>query len=321
MIEFKKIELEDKDIINKYFFKTKFNNAEKNFSNLFMWRHTYEYEYIELDGCLCIRGKTRDTKETFYHFPYGNCKEQLIERILEKIALSEKLNENNEDDKLNKENKNENKYNKLLIKPVLPEMKECLEKQVNTEKFEIVEDRNSFDYIYTTTKLIELKGKKFRTKRRWVKKFIENYNYTYENITKENLKEAKEFTLNIIKDSNNDKDELMAMTEMFDNLFALNITGCIIRVDGEIVGVSAGEAITDDTILIHCERANRDYEGIYNFINQEFIKREWSDYKYVNREEDLGIEGLRYAKMKYQPDNLLTKYIAVLKEDKCLSFD
>ena len=303
MIEFKKIDLEDKDIINKFFSKTKFNNAEKNFSNLFMWRHTYDYEYAEIDGCLCIRGKARKTGQTFYHFPYGNCKEQLIKPIIEKIVKSEGQEE------------------KFLIKPVLPEMKNCLEKQTMTEKFDIKEDRDSFDYIYTTTKLIDLKGKKLRTKRRWVKKFKENYDYTYENITEENLQEAKEFTLNIIKSTNNDKEELVAMEEMFDNLFDLGITGCIIRVDGKIAGVSTGEAITDDTILIHCERCDRNYEGIYNFINQEFIKQEWSNYTYVNREEDLGIEGLRYAKMMYQPDNLLTKYIAVLKEDSCIVCD
>ena len=104
------------------------------------------------------------------------------------------------------------------------------------------------------------------------------------------------------------------MEEMFDNLFDLGITGCIIRVDGKIAGVSTGEAITDDTILIHCERCDRNYEGIYNFINQEFIKQEWSNYTYVNREEDLGLEGLRRAKQSYYPEIFLEKCLAVYND-------
>lgn len=294
MIEFKPLELSDKEIIENHFSKTNFNNAEKNFSNLFMWRHTYDYEYALINDCLCIKGKSRETKTPFCHFPYGNCKIQSPLPILEEAFKKEGQN--------------------LIIKPLLPEMKECLEKATNN--FEIIEDRDSFDYVYTSEKLIHLKGKKLRTKRRWVKKFTENYNYSYEKINEENLKEAKEFTLNIIKNTNNDEDEIIAMGEMFDNFFVLGITGCIVRVDGKVVGVSTGEALTEDTVLIHCERCSQEYEGIYNFINQEFCKREWSDYTYINREEDLGIEGLRYAKLTYRPDNLLSKYIAKRKTAK-----
>ncbi len=129
---------------------------------------------------------------------------------------------------------------------------------------------------------------------------------TYEDITKDNIKEVEDFTINQIENPN----ERMAMEEMFNNFFKLGIKGCTIRVNGEIAGVSTGEELTDDTVLIHCERGNREYDGIYNVINQEFVKNQWSDYKYINREQDLGIEGLRQAKLTYRPDILLEKYIA-----------
>ena len=87
----------------------------------------------------------------------------------------------------------------------------------------------------------------------------------------------------------------------------------VCEVDGKIVAVSTGEQLTDDTVVIHCERGDKKYMGVYNYINQEFAKSEWSDYKYINREEDLGIEGLRSSKMTYQPDNLLSKYIAKIE--------
>ena len=104
------------------------------------------------------------------------------------------------------------------------------------------------------------------------------------------------------------------MEEMFDNFFTLKIKGCIIKVDGKIAGVSTGEELTKDTIIIHCERCNRSYEGIYNVINQEFVKNQWSDYKYINREQDLGIKGLRQSKLTYRPDILLKKYTGKIND-------
>lgn len=290
-IEFKPISLSDKPIFDDYFNKTDFNNAEKNFSNLFMWKKTYEYEYAIINDCLCIKGKLRDNKKPFCHFPYGGCD------IKDALSLIKEAFKKEGD--------------ALIIKPLLPEMKKCLEKTL--DDFTLIEDRDSFDYIYTSNKLITLSGSKLRNKRRWLKKFRENYDYTYEEINSNNLIEAKEFTINIIKNSNNDIDEIIAMEEMFDNLFELGIKGCIIRIGGEIVGVSTGEELTKDTVIIHCERADTNFEGIYNCINQEFCEKQWSDYKFINREEDLGIEGLRQAKLTYRPDLLLSKYIAKIE--------
>ncbi|MDR2830652.1 MAG: phosphatidylglycerol lysyltransferase domain-containing protein [Methanobrevibacter sp.] len=287
-IYFKPITLSDKPIFDGYFNKTDFNNAEKNFSNLFMWRMTYEYEYAIINDCLCIKGKLRGSKKSFCHFPYGKCDVKDSLTLIKEIFKKES--------------------NTLIIKPVLPEMRKCLEKSL--ESFTLIEDRDSFDYIYTSEKLISLSGSKLHTKRRWLKRFREKYDYSYEEIDSNNLIEAKEFTINIIKNSNNDLDEIIAMEEMFDNLFELGIKGCIIRIDGEIVGVSTGEELTKNTVVIHCERTNTDFEGIYNCINQEFCEKQWSEYKFINREEDLGIEGLRQAKLTYRPNLLLSKYIA-----------
>jgi hypothetical protein len=290
-INFKPISLSDKPIFDDYFNKTDFNNAEKNFSNLFMWRKAYEYEYAIINDCLCVKGKLRDSKKPFCHFPYGGCD------IKDSMSLIKET--------FKKEG------NSLIIKPLLPEMKKCLEKSL--ENFTLIEDRDSFDYIYDSNKLISLAGSTLRNKRRGLKKFRDNYKYSYEEINSANLIEAKEFTINYIKDSNNDEDEIIAMEEMFDNLFELNIKGCIIRIDDKVVGVSTGEELTKDTVLIHCERADGKFEGIYNCINQEFCEKQWSNYKFINREEDLGIEGLRQAKLTYRPDFLLFKYIVKIE--------
>lgn len=114
-IEFKPISLSDKPIFDDYFNKTNFNNAEKNFSNLFMWRKTYEYEYAIINDCLCIKGKLRDSKKPFCHFPYGGCD------IKDSLSLIKEVFKKEGDT--------------LIIKPLLPEMKKCLEKIL--ERFHI----------------------------------------------------------------------------------------------------------------------------------------------------------------------------------------
>jgi hypothetical protein len=290
-IYFKPISLSDKPIFDDYFNKTDFNNAEKNFSNLFIWKKTYEYEYAIINDCLCVKGKFRDSKQPFCHFPYGGCGIKDVLSLIKEIFKKES--------------------DVLIIKPLMPEMKKCLEKSL--ENFTLIKDRDSFDYIYKSNKLINLSGSKLRSKRKGLKKFRNNYNYTYEEINPNNLIAAKEFTINNIKNTTNDANEIIAMEEMFNNLFELNIKGCIIKIDGKIVGVSTGEELTKDTAVIHCERADNKFEGIYNCINQEFCEKQWSDYKFINREEDLGIEGLRQAKLTYRPDLLLSKYIAKIE--------
>ncbi|MDR2874069.1 MAG: phosphatidylglycerol lysyltransferase domain-containing protein [Methanobrevibacter sp.] len=290
-INFKPISLSDKPIFDDYFNKTDFNNAEKNFSNLFMWRKTYEYEYAIINDCLCIKGKLRDSKKPFCHFPYGGCNIKYSMSLIKEVFKKES--------------------DCFIIKPLLPEMKKCLEKSL--ENFTLIEDRNSFDYIYKSNKLISLAGSSLRNKRRGLKKFRDTYIYSYEEINSDNLIEAKEFTINYIKDSNNDTDEIIAMEEMFDNFFKLGIKGCVIRIYGKVVGVSTGEELTKNTVLIHCERADAKFEGIYNCINQEFCEKQWPNYKFINREEDLGIEGLRQAKLTYRPDLLLSKYIVKIE--------
>lgn len=281
MIDFKPLALEDKPLFDEYFDLTDFRNSEKNFSNLFMWRKDYDYEYAIVDGFLIVRGYSKNN-ERFYHYPYGVGDPSEVIRLLER------------------------EEGPLMFKPVLGKMMESL----RNLDYGFEERRDSFDYIYTTDKLINLKGPKLRNKRRWIRKFKDSYDHTYEPIGKDNLEDAKEFTLELIRNTNNDSHELMAMEEMFDNFNALGIDGCVIRVDGEIAGVSTGEELTEDTVIIHCERGKRDYEGIYNVINQEFVRNRWSDYRYVNREQDLGIEGLRQAKLTYRPDILLEKYSA-----------
>ena len=105
-------------------------------------------------------------------------------------------------------------------------------------------------------------------------------------------------------------EEREAVCELLNNWDVLDITGGCLRVDGKMVAFSLGEALLGDTMVIHLEHADTSYEGSFAMMNREFLLNEWSGYKYVNREEDLGIEGLRKAKLSYQPAILLEKITA-----------
>ena len=87
--------------------------------------------------------------------------------------------------------------------------------------------------------------------------------------------------------------------------------GCL-RVDGAMVAFSVGEPLCEDTVVIHLEHADTDYVGAFAMMNQQFLAHEWQDYTYVNREEDMGIPGLRKAKESYRPAFMVKKYVATL---------
>ena len=84
---------------------------------------------------------------------------------------------------------------------------------------------------------------------------------------------------------------------------------CVIDAEGKVVAFTLGERLTEDTFDVHFEKAYADLQGAYAMINREFVRRELSDYTYINREEDMGIPGLRQAKLSYQPDSLVEKGI------------
>ena len=90
------------------------------------------------------------------------------------------------------------------------------------------------------------------------------------------------------------------------------MVGGATRVNGEIIAITLGERLTEDTFVVHFEKAFSEIQGAYPIINREFVRHELADYVYVNREEDMGIEGLRKAKLSYRPDILLDKGVITI---------
>ena len=161
------------------------------------------------------------------------------------------------------------------------------------------------DYIYETEKLISLSGKKYHSKRNFVNRFEASYSYEYMPLTGENalscLPALEEWFARHHEKMLFYFDEHEALLELLHNFDALGLKGAAIKIDGKIRAMTIGEFLPPDTAHIIIEKADIDYPGLYAVINQKFLEHEWAGTKLVNREEDMGVEGLRKAKQSYHP--------------------
>lgn len=289
MLEFSSISPKDYERYYKYRDKDPSAASESSFTTVFIWNNYYNLECSENGEFFFLRFNIKG-KEPSYFFPIGsgNIDKALAE--LSDYAAS--------------------KGEKLCFRLVSKENKDKLI-EVFGDRLKVKESRDSFDYVYLTQRMISLSGKKLHSKRNHLNYFIENYNYKYLKVEdKATLEKCAEkaYELVSLKKKNKNSFELGAMKSYFEHYFEFNQTGAMLEIDGEIAAMSFGEKISDDTALIQIELADDNYRGAYQAINKLFCENEWESFTYVNREEDMGIEGLRKAKMSYQPEFLVEKY-------------
>lgn len=192
-------------------------------------------------------------------------------------------------------------------------------------KFVIHPHRDSFDYVYAIGDLADLPGRKFQKKRNHVNRFAEGHPHCRVlPLTLETLAPAQElaeqwFLRRHQTDPQGDYlPESVAVSRTFRNFAALGLEGIALEDDGQILAVSIGSALSRDTFDIHFEKAREDVDGAYSAVNRAFaqyLRRKYPDLRYLNREDDLGLEGLRRAKLSYHPHHLEEKYLCCRKED------
>lgn len=285
-MEFKEITIDDRNLINGYFDKYGSGTAETSFANMFIWGVPYGSRFAVSDGFLILKSDCGKNGK-ICGFPIGGGD---IEAMMYK--LHDYFTE---------------KFGKFELINVPHKCVELIE-NVMPGHFEFEHTRNEDDYIYEVEKLITLSGKKLHSKRNNFNYFNTNYNYVYEKIGADNIEECRKYVLNHIAENTEDKvKEPDSVNALFDNYRKLCVKGGLIRIDGKIAAVSVGEKYNGGAI-IHLEKAERDIRGAYTAINKLLLENEFSDCVYVNREEDMGIEGLRKAKMSYRPAFLLEKY-------------
>ncbi|NLZ49613.1 MAG: DUF2156 domain-containing protein [Clostridiales bacterium] len=294
MTEFKAIELEDKELFNKFFERYTFKTYEYAFSTLYLWRDMCKTSLAVINDALIIRKEERN-KGQYFMAPI-KAERQKLKDIVQELMEYKKASTNMP----------------FLFRDIEEEF--LLElKSLFGDKVEYEEDTNNFDYIYSTSELIELSGKKFHGKKNHFNSFVKSYDYEIKDIKEENIGEQCIFFARQWLENKEDANyqlqyELKVIEDMILNFHKLDLEGMAVKVNNEIVAFTLGEKLNEDMAVIHIEKGNNDYKGVYAFINKMFLTNYFSDVTTVNRQEDLGVEGLRKAKESYNPIRLEKKY-------------
>lgn len=268
-------------------------SMEYSFSTIFLWADIYKTKIRKYKSCLLAR-----FSDNIYFFPAGNNEEDI------KSAIDWIL---------------ENSSSPVIFSGLSEENKDFLEKNYEG-MFSFRENRDYGDYIYTVEQLSTLKGKKLSSKRNHINRFLENNpDWSYEKIDDKNIDEVLKMhsEWEIMADSKSNKglseegDVVRKALKYYDEL---SLSGGLIRSSGQVIAFSLGDELNSDTFLVHIEKAFYSIQGAYPIINREFVKTNCMNYKFVNREDDTGDEGLRKAKLSYYPYEILKKYKAKQKE-------
>jgi hypothetical protein len=193
----------------------------------------------------------------------------------------------------------------------LPESTASLFKE--DEKFSVIEDRDLSDYIYRIKDLIVLEGKKYDGKRNLIKRFRSENQYVYNTFDESMMPECLEFEERWCDIKGCDrveglKSERLAMEEMAQNFSNFNLFGGGIRIEGKLTAAVIAEELNPSTIVTYILKADPNITGLYQAMLNEFLSREAKGYEFVDLEEDLGLPGLRKAKLSYHPCRLIPKF-------------
>ena len=292
-LKFNDITLESKALIESYTKPFNCPNAEMSFAHMYIWAKDGKIQFAEYENALFFKlDFPGETPFLWAPVPRKDCPD--YKKILD-IAFDY--------------------LSGIGVKPCLRAVSDpfytMAKKACPSLLFE--ESENNFDYVYLSQDLITLKGKKFHGKRNHINRFTSLYpDFEYEDLTEEMAKACCELYREWIKSHDDGSiiqyDEPSSVKLALTNLSALNLTGGVLKIDGKIKAFTIGERILPDMHQIHIEKAANDIDGLYPVINREYAEHNCSDVKYINREEDMGLEGLRSAKRSYRPVMMIKKY-------------
>lgn len=287
--QFKNLSMEDKPLLDAVFARFPPFISEFTFTNLFIWRHAYQLKISRFQDFICLFSEKGEN--SFFFPPIGQgdmvkCYRFLFQYLEEK-GVPKRISRVSEEGVAQIDSK--------------------------TEGFVAELDRDQSDYIYLTQDLIQLQGRKYHRKRNHIKQFKEKYSYQYIPLTPEWISECLRLETawcdlrqcEIIPGLVN---ESIAIKEAFNHFEELGVKGGTIQINGKVEAFTLGEPLNRETVVIHIEKANPAFDGLYTVINQAFLEHQWLEYTYVNREQDLGEEGLRKAKESYFPHHMINKY-------------
>lgn len=292
-MEFKELTLDD---------QAAFRAAEKNaplvladtiFTNLYIWRSYYRPRWAEAHGCICLVAAP-EGEEPFGLPPVGGGDElAAIDFTLKHLR-------------------------EMTDKPVFKRMPERLAQKIEEagRPYICEHDRDNDDYVYLRQQLCSLSGRKMHSKKNHYNYFVGHYQFECLPVTRDLVPEllnvqdswlATKEEKNI--PSNQLQHEVESVHELLRHFEELNQIGLAIRIDGRIMGFTMGELMSPDTMLVHLEKADYEIRGLFVALSSHFCRQMPDEVVYINREQDLGLPGLRLSKESLKPDHMRRKYI------------
>lgn len=294
IIEFHDLTKADKPLLDRYFQSRYYENSHFTFTNLYMWREPYQVKWCEEDGVLYMTCQWDGQLMALQ--PYGP--EEKMKGATEKfLAYFEQQGQ------------------PFVMTGIEKSYVQVLENYTGAS-FAIEADRDNFDYVYLAEKLISLSGRKLHSQKNHLNAFRKLYPQAEylpitEEILSDCLEELQRWYDIRIKDEPDDPFigwESRAIREVFEDYAYFGLKGGAIRLDGRIIAFTFGEQLNTDSVVVHVEKADPNIRGAYPAINQAYVKNCWQGMTYINREEDMGHEGLRKAKESYKPVKMIEKF-------------
>lgn len=303
------ITLGNRPILDEYMNSYEYKTSGLSFSSMYMWRNINLFQWDIIGDYMCVTGLSHLELEDGISLPFlfppltrtgAYEKESLRETIYRCKEIFEK------------------KGYPFSMRLVPIHMLDIIKEACPEMEFE--DDRPNYDYIYLTEDLKNLKGRAYHGKKNHLNYFKKNFEYEYVPMTSDMADDAMKFIaeFNARKEIPAHEMELLkmeerAMDDVFRNLETAGYRAGAILIDGKIEALAVGGKLGKETITEHVEKANINYRGLYPAINNEFCLHIASEARYLNREEDMGIENLRKAKLSYKPVQILEKYIGTFK--------
>lgn len=295
MIEFHPLRIEDRATIERYTLPSDSRNCDLTFANMFCWQEVYRSAWALVDDFLIIRFHIDGGPNIGYMQPVGPGDFTPIVALLRDDAQS---------------------CGQRLRLVGLTDKGCTLLRNAFSGSFACASDRALEDYIYLADDLRALSGRRYQPKRNHLNRFTAEYpDYHYEELTPDRFAECMALERQWRRTHEGHVSELCAeqraMQRAFAHFDALGLRGGCLYVGDQLVAFTYGSAVSDDTFVTHVEKADTTFEGAFTAINKLFTEHLPERFRWINREEDLGLEGLRHAKLSYHPAELLHKYTAI----------
>lgn len=290
--DFRPIEISDRDAMQSLLAREQPVISELTFPNIYLWRRSYDFGISRIGEGMAILAHD-NTGKPFFLPPIG---------VDDKTAVG------------------------LEMLSAMPEARICRVPEVEVHSMDesVLKsefDRDNSDYVYLMSDLVQLPGRKYHKKRNHIAQFKAKYgDYEYRRVTPDMVEQCVALQRAwcdirgcFIPGNRSLAEEHESVMEALSLLEPLGLLAGAVMIDDEVAAFSIGSELNKETFVIHFEKANLAYPGLYQVINREYAADVSSDYKFMNREQDLGDEGLRHAKESYYPDHMINKYIVSAK--------